>query len=232
VIARKAVSRSVAPMRTGRITHIGSPESGRIGASDPAGMAGERRRAMRLLVFLRRAGRRVRRGLALLVVLAAGAAALPAVAAAIPPEHFPTEQIDETFIVPAAPEGPCPFAIEGRFTARLEHTHFFDQEGNEIRNLTRLIGAATTWTANGKSITDQVGGVEHVTLDPETGSATLTLTGLLGHLVVRGEGVAAQDSGRIVLFFEGPEDEEPDVLFERGNLGGGPFPALCEILAP
>jgi hypothetical protein len=187
---------------------------------------------MRLLAYLRRAGRRVRRGLSLLLVLAGGAAALPAVAAAIPPEHFPTEQIDVTFVIPAAPEGPCSFAIDVRFTAQLEHTHFFDREGNEIRDLTRLIGAATTFTANGKSITDQVGGVEHVTLDPETGSATITLTGLLGHLVVRGQGVAAQDSGRIVLFFEGPEDEEPDVLFERGRLSGGPFPALCEILAP
>ena len=147
-------------------------------------------------------------------------------------EHFPTEQIDETFVVPAAPEGPCAFEIEGHFTAQLEHTHFFDRDGNEIRNLTRLLGATTTWSANGKSITDKVGGIEHLTLDPETGSATLTLTGLLGHLLVRGQGIAAQDSGRIVLFFEGPEDEEPDVLFERGRLSGGPFPALCEILAP
>lgn len=187
---------------------------------------------MRLLTYLRRAGRRVGRGLAMLVVLLAGAAVLPGGAAAIPPERFPTEQIDESFIIPAAPEGPCDFVIEGRFTAQLERTRFFDREGNEIRELTRLFGAANTFTANGKSITDKVGQVEHVTLDPETGSATVTLTGLLGHLVVRGQGVAAQDSGRIVLFFEGPDDEEPDVLFEGGRLGGGPFPALCEILAP
>jgi hypothetical protein len=187
---------------------------------------------MRLLTYLGRAGRRVRRGLAVLVVLVAGAAVLPGGAAAIPPERFPTEQIDDTFIVPAAPEGPCAFEVEGHFTAQLEHIHFFDREGNEIRNLTRLLGATTTWTANGKSITDKVGGIEHLTLDPETGSATLTLTGLLGHLLVRGQGIAAQDSGRIVLFFEGPDDEEPDVLFEGGRLSGGPFPALCEILAP
>ena len=187
---------------------------------------------MRLLAYLPRARRRVRRGFSLLVVLAAGAAAVPAGAAAIPPEHFPTEQIDETFVVPAAPDGPCGFEIEGHFTAQLEHTHFFDRGGNEIRHLTRLLGASTTWTANGKSISDKGGGIEHLTLDPETGSATVTLTGLLGHLVVRGQGIAAQDSGRIVLFFEGPEDEEPDVLFEGGRLDGGPFPALCAILAP
>lgn len=187
---------------------------------------------MRPLAYLRRLGRRARHRVSLLVVLAAGAAALPAVAAAIPPEHFPTEQIDDTFVVPAAPDGPCAFEVEGHFTAQLEHTHFFDREGNEIRNLTRLLGATTTWTANGKSITDKSGGVERLTLDPETGSATVTLTGLLGHLVVRGQGIAAQDSGRIVFFFEGPDDEEPDVLFEGGRLSGGPFPALCEILAP
>ena len=72
----------------------------------------------------------------------------------------------------------------------------------------------------------------HATLDPDTGSATVTLTGLSGHLIVPGQGVVAQDSGRIVLFFEDPEDQEPDVLFESGRLDGGPFPALCDILAP
>jgi hypothetical protein len=187
---------------------------------------------MRPLAYSRRAGRRVRRCLSLLVLLAAGAAALPVVAAALPPEHFPTEQIDDTFVLPAAPDGPCAFPVEGHFTAQLEETHFFDREGNEIRILTRLFGASATWSANGKSISDKQGGIEHVTLDPETGSATVTLTGLFGHLLVRGQGIAAQDSGRIVLFYEGPGDEEPDVLFERGRLDGGPFPALCDLLAP
>ena len=40
------------------------------------------------LTYLRRAGRRVRRGLALLVVFAAGVVALPGVAAADPPTRF------------------------------------------------------------------------------------------------------------------------------------------------
>jgi hypothetical protein len=61
---------------------------------------------------------------------------------------------------------------------------------------------------------------------------TVAVTGLGGHLIVPGQGVVAQDSGRFVLFFEGPDDEEPDVLFEGGRADGGPFPALCEVLAP
>ena len=186
---------------------------------------------MRLSAYLRHAGRSGRRGLSLLVVVAAGAAALPAVAGALPPEHS-TEQIDDTFVVPAAPEGPCAFPVQVHFTAQLESTQFFDRDGNEIRTLVRFLGASATFSANGKSITDQQGGIEHVTFDPETGSATVTLTGLSGHLLVPGQGVAAQDSGRIVLFFESPEDEEPDVLFEGGRHSGGPFPALCGILAP
>ena len=186
---------------------------------------------MRLVENLRLNGRGVRRGLSLLVVVAAGAAALPAVAGALPPDRS-TEQIDDTFVEPAAPNGPCAFPVQIHFTAQLESTRFFDRDGNEIRTLTRFLSASATFSANGKSITDRQGGIQHITFDPETGTSTLALTGLTGHLIVPGQGVVAQDSGRVVLFFESPEDEEPDVLFEGGRHDGGPFPALCEILAP
>src|SRR6266511_5184676 len=39
------------------------------------------------------------------------ALALGAVARAIPPEHFPVVHVDETSSIPAAPEGPCAFAM-------------------------------------------------------------------------------------------------------------------------
>ena len=65
----------------------------------PGQMAGERGRAMRLVGDLRLNGRGGRRGLSLLVVVAAGAAALPAVAGALPPDRS-TEQIDDTFVDP------------------------------------------------------------------------------------------------------------------------------------
>ena len=185
---------------------------------------------MRLSECLQNAGRSVRRSISLLVVVAAGTVALPAVAGASPPvrESVP---IDVSFVEPAAPEGPCAFPVEIHFTGQLELTRFFDRDGNEIRILSRLLGASATFSANGKSISDMQNTIEHVRIDPETGSMTVAVTGL-AHLVVPGQGVAAQDSGRFVLFFESPDDEEPDVLFEGGRADGGPFPALCEILAP
>ena len=186
---------------------------------------------MRLSEYLQLAGSSVRRSLSLLAVVAAGAAVLPAVADATPPTRS-TLAIDDTFAEPAAPDGPCAFPVEVHFTAQLELTRFFDRDGNEIRTLSRLSGASATFSANGKSITDRQNPIEHVRIDPETGSMTVAVTGLGGHLIVPGQGVVAQDSGRLVLFFEGPEDEEPDVLFEGGRADGGPFPALCGILAP
>ena len=186
---------------------------------------------MGLLEHLRHAGRRVRQGLLLLSVVAGGVVALPAVAGATPPERS-TEHVDDTFVEPAAPVGPCAFPVQVHFTAQLEITRFFDRDGNEIRTLTRFMGTSATFSANGKSITDRQGGIQHITFDPETGSSTLALTGLTGHLIVPGQGVVAQDSGRLVLFFESPDDVEPDFLFEAGRRDGGPFPALCGILAP
>jgi hypothetical protein len=37
--------------------------------------------------------------------------------------------------------------------------------------------------------------------------------------------------GRIVLFFSGPEDQEPDIIFQAGQFNMGPFPQLCDVLA-
>jgi hypothetical protein len=185
---------------------------------------------MRLSEYLLHAGTSVRRSLSLLAMIAAGAAALPAVAGAMPPVRE-TVAIDDTFVEPAAPEGACAFPVEIHFTAQLEITRFFDRDGNEIRTLYRFSDASATFSANGTSITDRQNTIEQVRIDPETGSMTVAVTGL-AHLVVPGQGVVAQDSGRLVLFFEGPDDEEPDVLFEGGRADGGPFPAVCEILAP
>lgn len=158
------------------------------------------------------------------------ALALAAVGRAIPPEHFPVEHVDETFTIPAAPEGPCAFPVEVRVVGNIRHTHFFDREGNEIRNLTVYANFRVTFSANGKSITTVSPGVEHVTINPD-GSAVVTVTGLQGHLIVRGGPPLAADVGRIVFFYSGPEDEDPDIIFQAGKFNLGPFPQLCDVLA-
>jgi len=150
-------------------------------------------------------------------------------ATAIPPEHFPPEQVDETFVI----EDACDFPIEIHVSGTLRHTHYFDQEGSEVRNITVFPNFKITATNldTGESLTTPTPGVELISLNPD-GSATVTLVGLLGRLTVPGVGIVAQDVGRIVFFFEDPEDEEPDILFMAGKfLGeGDPFPEICDVL--
>ena len=130
--------------------------------------------------------------------------ALPVVATAVPPEHFPVEHVDETFTI----EGECDFPVVVHAEGDVRHTHFFDQEGNEIRDLTVFPNFRVTFSSleTGKSITTPAPSVEHVTLNPD-GSAVITITGLSGHLIVGGGPPLASDVGRIVLFFSGTEDE-------------------------
>ena len=69
-----------------------------------------------------------------------------------------------------------------------------------------------------------------MTINPD-GSAIVTVAGLSGHLIVGGGPPQAADVGRIVFFFSGPEDEEPDLVFQAGKFNDGPFPQLCDVLA-
>jgi hypothetical protein len=169
------------------------------------------------------------RRLALLLGLAAVVALGPGgVARAVPPEHFPVEHVDETFVV----EGECDFPVIVHVEGDLRHTHFFDQAGNEIRDLTVFPNFRVTFTnpETGKSISTVSPSVEHVTINPD-GSFVVTVTGLGGHLIVGGGPPLASDVGRIVFFFSGPEDEEPDIIFQAGQFNMGPFPQLCDVLA-
>jgi hypothetical protein len=158
------------------------------------------------------------------------ALALAVGASAIPPERFPVVHLDEMETIPAAPVGPCAFAINVHLVGKVRHTHFFDRQGNVIRELTVFPRFRITFSANGKSITTVSVAANHVTINPD-GSATVAITGLQGHLIVGGGPPLAADVGRLVLFFSGPEDEEPDVIFQAGKFNFGPFPQLCEVLA-
>jgi hypothetical protein len=171
------------------------------------------------------------RRLAVLVATAgAGALAVGAIATAGPPTPS-VEQIDDVFTIPAAPAGPCAFAIQGHFTATIRTTEFFDSEGNLVRSITTFPGARITFSANGKSISTVSPSAEHFTLNPD-GTATLTITGLSGHLITGGGPPLAADVGRVVFFFEGPTDMDPDLVFQAGQFNDGPFPQLCDVLAP
>jgi hypothetical protein len=149
---------------------------------------------------------------------------------AAPPERSPWIEIDETETIPAAPAGPCAYAIAVTVEGKFRATHFFDAEGNEIRTLEITPTLRITFSANGKSISTVSPAVVHVKLNAD-GSEFVTITGLQGHLVVGGGPPVAVDVGRLVLFFSSPEDEDPDVLFQAGQFNMGPFPQLCDVLA-
>jgi hypothetical protein len=169
------------------------------------------------------------RKLALLVGLTAVLAlVLGGVARAVPPEHFPVEHVDETFTI----EGACSFTVLVHIEGDVRHTNFFDQAGNEVRELEVFPGFRVTFTnaETGKSISTVSPSVNHLTINPD-GSAVMAITGLSGHLIVGGGPPQDVDVGRIVFFFSGPEDEEPDIIFQAGQFNMGPLPQLCDVLA-
>jgi hypothetical protein len=170
------------------------------------------------------------RKLALLVGLAAVMVlVLGGVARAVPPEHS-VEHVDDTFTI----EDACSFTILVHIEGDVRHTNFFDQAGNEVRELEVFPNFRVTFTNAeiGKSIStvspSVSPSVNHLTINPD-GSAVMAITGLSGHLIVGGGPPQAVDVGRIVFFFSGPEDPEPDIIFQAGKFTFGQF--LCDVLA-
>jgi len=159
-------------------------------------------------------------GLAAVMVLVLGG-----VAKAVPPEHS-VEHVDETFPL----EGACSFTVLLHIEGDIRHMVFFDQAGNVVRELQVFPGFRVTFTntETGKSISTVSPSVNHLTINPD-GSAVMAITGLSGHLIVGGGPPQAVDVGRIVFFFSGPEDPEPDIIFQAGKFTFGQF--LCDVLA-
>jgi len=150
---------------------------------------------------------------------------------AAPPEHTPWFPIAETDVIPAAPAGPCAYAIRVDVVGKARSTLFFDEAGNLVRLIDITPTLRITFSANGKSISTVSPAVVHATFNAD-GSSVVTITGLQGHLIVGGGPPLAADVGRVVLFFSGPTDEDPDILFQAGPFNAGPFPQLCDVLAP
>jgi hypothetical protein len=168
--------------------------------------------------------------LLLLAVIGIVAIALGSVAKATPPQKFPVVHVDATFTIPAAPEGPCSFAIQEHVVGDVQDTIFFDSSGNAVRELLVFPKFRVSFSANGKTITTTSTAPAHLAFNPD-GSVVIAITGLSGHLIVGGGPPQASDVGRLVLFFSSPEDEEPDVIFQAGKFNFGPFPQLCDVLA-
>src|SRR5262245_58670313 len=98
----------------------------------------------------------------LVAVTSLGALAVIAAAAAGRPTHS-SETFDNMFTIPAAPAGPCAYAIQGHATGTVKTKEFFDTAGNLTREISAFPMARVTFSANGKSISTVTPSVERIT---------------------------------------------------------------------
>lgn len=165
----------------------------------------------------------------LLVVLAlAGVASLCAVSAQAAAPEQTVIPINDVFTV----DDICPFPIleTGQGTARI--IDFVDQNGNTTRELDITPGFRVTFTANGVTLSTVSVSVAHVTFNGD--SATISITGLSGHISIPGQGTLALSAGRIVAVVT---DDDFDIVSMTGtfSFGFGDLPPieaqLCDALA-
>jgi hypothetical protein len=124
----------------------------------------------------------------------------------------------------------CGFQITHRLEGTIRVTHRFDAAGNLAVEVDQF-HLHGSFSAHGKTVEFVVAERDNVSINRD-GSATVYITGLTGRLTVPGQGLVTADVGRLVLFFDSPTDENPDVLFEAGQHDNGPAPELCTILSP
>jgi hypothetical protein len=138
-----------------------------------------------------------------------------------------TNPIDETDVI----EDECPFDVNVQAEGFIKVKIFTDQAGTVVREIDSYHLKETYTNPNtGRSVSTRNAGPDILTFEDD-GAVTVMSIGLIGRITVPGQGLVTADVGRIVLFFTGPEDEEPDVLFEAGQ-HEGLFPALCDVLGP
>jgi hypothetical protein len=164
-----------------------------------------------------------RRGFLAQGVLAALALALAGTAVAAKPV-ITTVPIDETSVIKC--QG---FRLEESVQGTIK-IRSFSENGQIVREVVSVSLTHTVTNKAGESLSTPDVGVDFVRINPD-GSATVAVVGLVGRITVPGEGLIAADVGRVVLFFESPADEEPDVIFEAGK-HDDLTAALCEALAP
>lgn len=140
-----------------------------------------------------------------------------------------TEQVDETFIG-AIDCGTV--ALDQRVVGVVKVRSFF-ANGELTRELSTFrLKQTFTNPVTGASLRSPDVGMDKLTVH-EDGSATLMIVGIVVRVVVPGEGLVAGRNGQLRLFFESPDDMDPDVLLATGHQDTDEAldAALCEALA-
>jgi hypothetical protein len=127
------------------------------------------------------------------------------------PDVF-TVPVDETSSFDA-----CDFPVDVRTTGAIKVHDFFDQQDNLVREIANF-NLKFTYTSRltGDTVTSISAGPDKLTVNGDN-SATVASIGILGRIVVPGQGLLAVQVGTIHLFFTDPGDDNPEVTFEAGR---------------
>lgn len=163
-------------------------------------------------------------GVGALAVAGLALSALPAQAAR--PEVF-VLHVDDTY--PSRTSEDCGFDILAHVEGTMRFTDFVDSAGDPVRSLVTYPRLTYTFTnvETGESVTSRSPDPEHYTWNAD-GSFILTVTGLVLHWLVPGQGVAGQ-AGRFTITVD------PDGNVSESEPVGQAddyHAALCQILAP
>ena len=108
-----------------------------------------------------------------------------------------------------------------------------DSQGRELHQVL-VAEPAKPFSANGITLSTASPSLAHITFNAD-GTATVTITGLSGHISVPGQGTVALSAGRFVLLLT--DDQPPQILAENGifSFGHGDLPPieeqLCSVLS-
>ena len=171
---------------------------------------------------------------AVLAVLALVAfAALPVATTAAAPERFVIE-VDETFTDEFLTDV-CGFEVTQTVTGTIKGKTFFDEEGNPVREIAQF-NLNGTFAANGNVVPFITRGPDRVTFNPD-GSMTIQISGIIGRVVVPGQGVLGPVIGNFLVTISPEGDFTFEVIGGRDDgeafFGSPGEPGLlCDLLAP
>lgn len=162
-----------------------------------------------------------------LVVLAV--LALPATTLASQPQTF-IDHVNDTFVDQGLSDF-CGFPIQFHVEGTIRVTYWEDPSGPALYKEIQVYPTwAKSWTNldTGTSVSTRGPSVIHITVNADE-SATIETTGLTIGFQQPGEGVAFIDTGRLTVFFSGPDDQDPDVT--QTPPSGDGATAICTLLA-
>jgi hypothetical protein len=167
------------------------------------------------------------RSFAVVIIVAVGAVAAFAPAAAAEQPVTTVTHVERTFTVPAGPNT-CPFPFIVHTDGSFRETVF-----SSGRDVTYAVDFHVTYTnpANGRTLTTVLAGPFIVEPNAD-GTVTVTINGNNGHLTAPGEGSIFADVGKLVYIANPADPFTPLVILKSaGQQDPNQFPATCEGLS-